>query len=102
MGLQQSLTLNNGIILEFSYIRIYNIELNISNVKTVKISVTVHKDKPAFDDYKPEVLTLSHACSSSEYEEYFSEIILNQLDKNIISQSYQYLKDIIYTTAIDV
>jgi hypothetical protein len=102
MALQQSLTLNNGIILEFSYIRIYNIELNISNVKTIKISVTVHKDEASFNDSKPEVLTLSHSCSSSDYEEYFSEIILNQLDKNIISQSYQYLKDLIYTTAIDV
>lgn len=102
MALQQSLTLNNGIILESAYIKIYSIELNINEINSVKISVTIHKNKSSFDEYKPEVLTLSHSCSALDYESYFSESILNQLNKNIILQSYQYLKDVVYITAIDI
>jgi hypothetical protein len=102
MALQQSLTLNNGIVLDSAYIRIFNIELNTTIVKSIKISIAIYKDKSSFDEYKPEVLTLYHSCSSSDYETYFSESILNQLNKNIISQSYQYLKDVIYITAIDI
>jgi len=102
MALQQSLNLSNGISLESAYIRIYNIELLLNDVNTIKISVTIHKDKSSYDAQKPEVLILSHTCSSSDYNTYFLESILNELNKNIISQSYEYLKDIIYTTAIDV
>jgi len=102
MALQQSLNLSNGISLESAYIRIYNIELLLNDVKSIKISVTIHKDKSAYDLSKPEVLILSHTCSSTDYNIYFEESILNELNKNIISQSYEYLKNIIYTTAIDV
>jgi len=102
MALQQSLSLSNGILLPEAYLRIYNIKIDNVPINNVELNVVVYKDKTSFDALKPEVIILTHVCSSNMFDSYFSETILNQLNKNIFNQAYQFLKDNIYIDSIDV
>ena len=68
----------------------------------VNILIDVYKDKAASDDGKQSVARFAHKCLT-EYHQYFSLDVLNQLNKNTTSQSYNYLKTLpFYAGATDV
>lgn len=102
MGLQKNITLDTGINLPESYMKISSVNY-INGYHTV-ISVNIYKDKTARLDGKPEIVKFKHSCVEiEEFNTYFSLDVLNQVDVNILSQSYIWLKTLpFYTDAIDV
>lgn len=102
MGLQKNITLDNGINLPEAYMKISSCTY-INGYHTV-INVNVYKDKTSRVNNKPEIIKFKHSCVEiSDFNQYFSLDVLNELDKNIISQSYLWLKTLsFYSDAIDV
>jgi len=105
MGLQKRIELDNGVILENAYIKIANIALsNKSGEESyVLVDINIFKDLQARIDGKPEVTKFVHKCTNSNFITYFSIPVLNAANKNIISQSYEWLKTMsLYSGSIDI
>jgi hypothetical protein len=105
MALQKQITLDNGVTLTEAYIKIASFEFSnkASDVSYVRLEVNVFKDKTARDSGRPEVTKFVHKIGDPLFTEYFSLSILNQVDKNMISQAYSYLKTMsVYSGAMDI
>ena len=99
MGLTKQIELDTGIILPNAYIKI--ISCTYIHRYHTSIKVAIYKDINAFVDGKKEITSFSHICTT-DFVEYFSLVTLNQKDKNIISQSYEWLKTLdFYNGAVD-
>lgn len=94
MALIKQIELDNGIILTDAYIKISSIDFynKVNDNSYVKIYVNIFKDQQARIDGKPEVTKFTYKISDPKFTEYFSLSVLNELNKNIVSQSYTYLK----------
>jgi hypothetical protein len=105
MGLQKQIELESGVVLPEAYAKVatfyfYN---TAGDNSYVNIEVNIFKDKEARDAGKPEVAKFVHKCSNPKFTEYFSLSVLNDVDKNMISQSYEWLKTMsIYSGATDI
>lgn len=100
MALTKNLTLSSGINLPNGYIKIKSVTI-INGVKA-EIKVDIYKDQPARNDNKTPVASFSHLCVN-EYYDYYHLDILNQVNINVISQSYEYLKTLpFYSDATNV
>ena len=93
MALIKQIELDNGIVLSDAYIKISNIEYNnkVNDSSYVKIYVNIFKDQQARLDGKPEVIKFIYNVGNPKFTNYFSLGILNEINKNIISQGYVYL-----------
>jgi len=94
MALIKQIELDNGIILSDAYIKISNIEYNnkANDNNNVKIYVNIFKNQQARIDMKPEVTKFIYNVNDPKFTTYFSLSVLNEINKNIVSQSYNYLK----------
>lgn len=93
MALINGITLDSGITLPNAYIKIEII--NMMNTRWCDISVNIYKDQAARDDELSPVASLVHRCID-DYYEYFNLNKLNELDVNVVSQSYEWLKTLDY------
>ena len=102
MALQKNITLDNGINIPEAYIKISS--CTYINGYHCVITINVYLNETARIDNKPEIVKFKHSCSNiEEFEQYFSFEVLNQLDVNIMSQSYLWLKTLnFYSDAIDI
>lgn len=99
MAITKDITLASGVELPNAYIKIQ--VLNMTTDTSVDVSVDIFKDQSAREDNKIPVVTLRHLCSNT-YDTYFAYDILNQLDINVISQGYEFLKSLpFYEGAVD-
>jgi len=102
MALQKNISLQNGIDMTSAYIIIGEIEVN-NKQKTVKIKTVIYKDVIAYNDDKPEVVEFIHTVTTKDFDIYFNDTVLKELNKSIYSQSYLYLKTLsLYSDASDV
>ena len=105
MGLQKQIELESGVILPSAYIKIstfyfYN---KSGDSSYVNIEVNIFKDQQARLDGKPEVAKFIHKCSEPKFNEYFSLVVLNGENINMISQSYEWMKTMnIYSGSSDI
>ena len=101
MALIKNLTLDSGIELTEAYIKIISVTY-ISGYHTV-IHLAIFKDKNARINNKAEIIKIKHNCTSiEEFNQFFSIEVLNETDKNILSQAYEWLKTLTpYQDAID-
>lgn len=105
MALQLDLTLENGINIPEAYIKIVECQYicPLDATKKMRIIINVYKDVDARFSFKPEVVQFIHECLEEEFDTYFDEIVLSQLDTNILTQSYKWLKTLsIYGSAINI
>jgi len=105
MALQKSLTLENGVILNEAYIKISTfLFYNKTNESSyVEVRANVFKDQQARIDGKPEVISFVHKCTNPNFNEYFSLTVLNDENKNMISQAYAWMKTMTaYSGSIDM
>ena len=104
MALQKDIDLDNGINLPDAYIKIYSINFSYSSPDSVLVGVAIYKDEAAYNNKYSEVMSTEHYCRDGvEFNTYFSESVLNQLNYNPVSQAYKWLKTLeIYLGAIDV
>jgi hypothetical protein len=91
MGLQLSMSFENGIYLETAYLVISNIQLLYKDVSEAVITLSVYKDKSSYDAGKPEIINIKHVCSGSQFESYFSIPSLSLEGKNPIDNAYEWL-----------
>jgi len=90
MSIRHTIELDNGIILPEAHIIIRDVKLNyIENV--ADITAIIYYNITAYNNNRSEVLVIDYKCDSSEFNSYFSESILNQLNKNPKSQAEQFL-----------
>jgi len=105
MGLQKQIELENGVILSAAYIKVstfyfYN---KSGDSSYVTLEVNIFKDQQARIDGKPEVAKFIHKCSDPKFTEYFSLSVLNDENKNMISQAYEWMKTMsIYSGATNI
>ena len=90
MSIQQNVTLDNGIIIPEAYIIIGNININYIE-QTVSITAVYYYNVSIYQSGFPEVITINYKCNSDEYGTYFSELILKQLNKSLLSQAESFL-----------
>ncbi len=105
MALQKQITLDNGIILTNAYIKISSFYFfnKVGDNSYVNIEISIFKDQQARIDGKPEVIRFNHKCADPKFTEYFSLAVLNDQDKNMISQAYEYMKTMsIYSGASSI
>ena len=91
MALQKSIELESGIILLEAYIQIIKVCVDSSN-NHIEFCISVFKDYNARINNKPEVTSLRLECRGNDYLTYFSDSVLKEIDKSLLSQSYEYLK----------
>lgn len=92
MALQGALTLDNGISLSNAYLIIPSIFCNLLDDDLfVVLNVSIYKDSSAYSNGNPEVSVMSHKCIGTDFNTYFSESVLDDAGKTLISQSYVYL-----------
>ena len=100
MGLQKDITLDSGINLPEAYIKISSI-VYVNNYH-VTVKVSIFKDKNARETNKQEIVKFQHLCVDDFYT-YFSDDILKEDGKSLISNGYEWLKTLdFYKNAEDV
>jgi len=93
MALQGSITLDNGIVLSSAYLRVLEIVMRyISGDNSADIKVLIFKDSVAYNDSLPEVMEVNHVVNGGDFNTYFSEIVLSEVDKTALTQAYVWLK----------
>jgi len=92
MSLKAILTLSSGIELINGYAIVTNCEFNFINPISAIISVNIYKDLAAYEAGRVEVIQMKYPCVMDNFELYFSESILSQSSKTILSQAYAFLK----------
>jgi len=105
MALTKQITLNSGVTLPEAYIKISEISFfNSINLNSyILIRVCIFNSKADRDVKRPEVIQLSYKVTGDDFTQYFDLNVLKQLDKNIVSQGYEYLKTMaFYSDATDV
>lgn len=105
MALVKSLLLDSGISLPEAYFKIQNVNVTLpaDETKFAEIRVYIYKDAIARQELRSAILTLSYVVSGTDYFTYFDYSTLNELDVNIVSQAYLYLKGLaFYNDAIDM
>lgn len=90
MSIQQNITLDNGITLPEAHIIIGNVNFNYIE-QTASIMVVIYYNISAYQSGLPEVVTINYKCDATDYDLYFSDLVLNQLNKNPKSQAEQFL-----------
>jgi len=104
MALIKQIELENGIILSEAYIKIETFKFynKAGDNSYAKIEVNIFKDQQARLDGKPEVAKFIYKCTDPNFSLFFSLSILNNVDNNMISQSYEWLKTMnTYSGSID-
>ena len=101
MALIKNIILDSGIELPEAYIKIISVTY-IAGYHVV-VHLAIFKDKDARLTDKAEILKNKHNCITiAEFEQFFSIDVLNQENKNILSQAYEWLKTLpIYQDVID-
>ena len=104
MALQGSIVFDNGITLSSGYLTVVQVCMDYGvGDNTAKICVMVHKDAAAFNAGNPEVIEYEHDVSDGDFNTYFSETILKQLNKTSLTQAYVWLKTLPqYSSLTDV
>ena len=93
MALQGEIILDNGIVLSSGYLLVIHVDMNyIVNDNNANIRVLIYKDSSAYSSGKPEVIELEHTVNSSDFDTYFSETVLKQVNKTNLTQAYVWLK----------
>jgi len=94
MALIKQIELDNGIILTDAYIKIetFSFYNKSGDNSYALIEVNIFKDQQARLDGKPEVSKFIYKCTDPNFSLYFSLSALNNVDVNMISQSYEWLK----------
>lgn len=92
MAIQKNLTLDSGVNLTASYIKIDRCVFNLSDdEQIVSIIVCVYKDSAARTANKTCVAKYSHNCSGDDFDTYFSTTALNVENNNFMKSAYQWL-----------
>lgn len=105
MALTKQITLNSGVTLTNAYIKISEMSyVNSINLNShVLIKVCIFNSEADRNFKRPEVIQLNYKVTGNDFNQYFTLNVLKQLDKNIISQGYEFLKTIsYYSDATDV
>jgi len=103
MALQNSITFDNQINVSSAYIRICRIDFEYSNPTHVIIRTAIYFNQTAYNNGSPEITSLEHVCKDSDYDTYLSDDVLNLVDNNPTSQSYEWLKTLpMYSGSIDI
>lgn len=93
MALQGSITFDNGITLSSGYLTVVGVCMDYGiNDNSAVISVMIHKDAAAFNAGNPEVIEYEHNVDDGDFNTYFSETVLKQLNKTCLTQAYVWLK----------
>jgi hypothetical protein len=90
MGLTKEIELDSGILLPNAYIKITSVNDTRS---MVDITTCIFQDHASSNDGLQPAVVLVHRCSS-KYNQYFEISTLDEVDKNTISQSYEYIKSL--------
>ena len=105
MALQSQVLLSSGISLDTAYIIITNICVyyRLNDIPKIDIVAVIYKDQQSRSDSRTEVGQYLHTATGSEFDTYFSETVLKEVGKSIMSQAYEYLKSLpTYQNVIDV
>lgn len=105
MALKLDLILDNGIQITDAYCKIieYTHLRPIGQNESLRFTVAIFKDEDARLSQKPEVSQFIHTCSGDNVTIYFSEEVLNDDGKTVITQAYSWLKTLpMYSSAVDV
>ena len=101
MGLQKNITLDSGVELTQSYIKINSVYVVFNS--SVTMGVSIYKDFAARQANLPSVVEFKHVCKDADFFTYFAENVLIASGKTTLSQSYIWLKTLpFYENAIDV
>jgi hypothetical protein len=105
MAIQCELSLSSGITLSAAYVIITDISLayHLSDIPKANITAVIYKDLQSRNDARTEITQFLHTVTGTDFNTYFSETVLKELDKSFMSQAYEYLKSLpTYQNAIDV
>lgn len=94
MALIKYILLDSGITLPEAYVKIVNVEYSnkVGEPPFAQIKLNIYKDQQARVDERPEVITMEFRCSGNDFDNYLSLSVLDEVDKNLISQCYSWLK----------
>lgn len=93
MALEKNITLESGVNLPNAYIKVseviyFNYPFRPSYVEII---ATIYKDQISRDSGFVEVTKFTHRCTSPNFDSYFSLDVLNEANKNIIGQAYEWM-----------
>ena len=93
MALQGQIIFDNGIVLSSGYLVVTQVSLRyISGDNRADIDVLIFKDAAAFSAGTPEVIEYKHSVDDGNFNTYFSETVLKELNKTSLTQAYVWLK----------
>ena len=74
-----------------------------SDTGTGILAVNIYKDSTAYSNGSPEVESLSHTCSGTDFTTYFAETVLDDVGETLLTKSYDWLLTLpMYTGASEV
>jgi len=91
MAIQKTVTLANDVVLTDAYHRIESIHYSNSESAT-KIRLEIFKDASASAAAKPAVDAVDIAVIDASFETYFGITVLDEVNKNVVKQAYEYIK----------
>ena len=86
MPLIHDITLDNGVHMPTAYVVIREIRLQLITERAY-ISAAIYYDSTTYTGGLPEVITMEHRCDGNDFDTYFDDSVLNQLNKNTLSQA---------------
>lgn len=104
MAIQKNITLDSGVALVASYVKITKCLFNLSiQEQALGVVVCVYKDAAARTAGKVGVCKLSYNCSGDDFDTYFSTTALDIVNNNFIKSAYNWLMSLSeYSDGVEV
>jgi len=103
MALQMEVSLENGINIQYAYLKVSKVNFSYTDVSSVSVGISVFKDKDAYEAMKPEIINFFYTCTGTTFDMYFSEAFLSMSQVNHLTGVYEWLKSMPeFVTAEDI